>query len=351
MHDIRIPQNRVMLKTGKYFRLLTVIVCLVVAGCAGSRAVRPEKRNEYFSNPVLPPLTCDPWITFHNGFYYYCYSTGRMIYLRKTADFTRLSNAEPELVWMAPESGPNSQNVWAPELHFIDGSWYIYYCADDGRNENHRIFILQSETKTPLGPYSEKGMLDTDGWAIDGTVYQDNDSQKYFLWSGWTDENRKTQGIFIAPMKTPAELAGPGVCISYPEKIWEKAGHPICEAPQVMKGKSAWYVIYSAGGSWTPHYCLGMLVNESGNLTDPRSWTKSGPVFESIRGLWGVGHCCFTTSPDGTEDWIIYHAKTGKEEGWGDRCVCAQQFLREESGRPVFGKPVPLEIKIIKPSD
>ena len=69
---------------------------------------------------------------------------------------------------------------------FLDGKWYIYYAADDGQNENHRMFVLESETDDPLGEYVDKGMMDTSGrWAIDGTTLQKEDGSLYFIWSGW----------------------------------------------------------------------------------------------------------------------------------------------------------------------
>jgi GH43 family beta-xylosidase len=33
------------------------------------------------------------------------------------------------VVWRKPDSGPMSQLIWAPELHEIDGKWYIYFAA------------------------------------------------------------------------------------------------------------------------------------------------------------------------------------------------------------------------------
>jgi GH43 family beta-xylosidase len=53
-----------------------------------------------------------------------------------------------------------------------------------------------------------------------------------------------------------------------------------------------------------------------------------------------VGHCCFTQSPDGTEDWIVYHSKTRRWDGWHDRVVRAQPFGWRADGLPDFGRPI-----------
>ena len=70
------------------------------------------------------------------------------------------------------------------------------------------------------------------------------------------------------------------------------------------------------------------------------SWVKSGPVFSGTDVVYGVGHASFTVSPDGTEDWIVYHAKKGPEPGW-DRVIRTQPFTWSADGSPHFGRPVP----------
>ena len=56
--------------------------------------------------------------------------------------------------------------VWAPELHFINGKWYIYFAADNGDNKNHRMHVLESATQDAMGAYNFVGTLDTEGWAM-----------------------------------------------------------------------------------------------------------------------------------------------------------------------------------------
>src|ERR1051326_5261319 len=93
----------------------------------------PAFGQNTLSNPLLPSGP-DPWVIFHDGFYYHTHTTGRDVTLWKTADIGKLGTAEKKVIWIPPSTGPNSREIWAPELHFLAGKWYLYFAADDGRN-------------------------------------------------------------------------------------------------------------------------------------------------------------------------------------------------------------------------
>jgi len=67
-------------------------------------------------------------------------------------------------------------------------------------------------------------------------------------------------------------------------------------------------------------------------------------------GVYGPGHNSFTTSPDGSETWIVYHATSGINDGWSNRKARAQLVSWDEQGMPVFGKPLSLDTAITVPS-
>jgi GH43 family beta-xylosidase len=63
-------------------------------------------------------------------------------------------------------------------------------------------------------------------------------------------------------------------------------------------------------------------------------------------GQYGPGHNCFTTTPDGKTDILVYHARSFREiEGNSlanpDRAVRAQVLRWKPDGTPDFGSPVP----------
>jgi GH43 family beta-xylosidase len=124
-----------------------------------------------------------------------------------------------------------------------------------------------------------------------------------------------------------------------PDRDWEKRAMPICEGPQVLKRNGTVFLNYSASGSWTVDYCLGMLINRSGDILNPAAWEKRGPVFEKTADVWGVGHGSFVKSPCQTQDWILYHSKTRQKPGWEDREVHAKPFTWTADGLPDFGVP------------
>ena len=279
---------------------------------------------------------------FHGGHYYYCESRNkRHIYIRRSRTIARIGDDPGVRVWSAPAHGGNCDNVWAPELHLIDGRWLIYYAADDGKNENHRMWVLEAEGSNPLGKYECRGALQTGGWAIDGTVLTLDDSRKYFLWSGWPGKRDGQQNLYIASMRDPLTVSGPRVLLAEPDQNWERVAMPICEGPQVLKRNGDIFIVYSASGSWTPDYCLGMLHNNTRDMLDPGKWIKHGPVFKKTDHVWGVGHCSFVKSFCQTEDWIVYHSKSSRAPGWKDRDVHAKQFAWSSDGFPDFGEPLP----------
>jgi GH43 family beta-xylosidase len=98
-----------------------------------------------------------------------------------------------------------------------------------------------------------------------------------------------------------------------------------------------------------------MLTAHAGaDLLDPRSWAKSPiPVFwESPKaGAFGTGHGSFFRSPDGKEDWMVYHANPEAHQGCGNhRAPRAQPFTWKPDGTPDFGRPVPLGTPLPAPS-
>lgn len=287
---------------------------------------------------------------YHGGFYYYSESRNRReIFIRRSRTIAGIGQDAGCRVWKAPSFGKNSDNVWAPELHLLDGRWYIYYAADDGDNDNHRMWVLESETSDPCGRYRCRGALDTQGWAIDGTVMTLDCGSRYFLWSGWPGRRNGQQNLYIARMKDPATIAGARTLIATPDQPWERVAMPICEGPQVLKRNGDLFVVYSASASWTPDYCLGLLHTKSRNVLNPASWTKHGPVFKKTEQVWGVGHCSFVKSLCQTEDWIVYHSKSSHAPGWEDRDVHAKRFTWDGDGFPDFGVPTPRTVPLLPP--
>ena len=309
-----------------------------------------------FSNPLLPG-GADPWCIYKDGFYYYTNTTGRNITIWKTDNIARLKTAEKKVVFTPPVTGRYSKELWAPEIHFLQGKWYIYFAADSGKNINHRLWVLQNSSADPLkGKWILKGKLATpdDKWSIDGSLFQHN-KQLYFIWSGWEADVNGQQNIYIAKMKNPWTVIGVRVKLSSPELPWETIGalHDannlpqvnVNEGPEVLAHANQLFLIYSASGCWTDSYALGMLTaSAKSDPLNPASWKKSlQPVFkQSIENrVYAPGHNSFFKSPDAKEDYILYHANSKPGQGCGGfRSPRAQLFTWNKDGSPNFGVPV-----------
>jgi len=352
--------------------LLIIAVCLCVSLNAQSTDGVTAGRvlsSGTFTNPLLPSGP-DPWVTYQDGYYYYTNSTETNITLWKTRDIFDLKDAEKKVVWTPPASGPYSHDIWAPELHCVWGKWYIYFAADAETNQTHRLWVIENPSSDPLqGDWTMKGKLadPSDKWAIDATMFEDQ-SRLYLAWSGWEGDENRTQNIYIARLKNPWTVEGRRVMLSTPQYPWEKVGDinhkvqpgdpphvDVNEGPEALQHGTKIFLVYSASGCWTDYYELGMLTATSGsNLLDRASWSKSPrPVFQPSpeAGVYATGHNSFFQSRDGRQDWILYHANSEPNQGCGThRSPRAQPFTWNADGTPNFGKPIPTDRPIPRPS-
>ena len=331
-----------------------VLTTLLLAACSGGgdapSGPTPPAACTFF-NPVAPGA--DPWVVRHEGAYYLVESTGEGIDVHRSERLT-----EPKRngvrIWTSPDTGWNATNVWAPELHLLDGRWYVYYAA--GRSGPpyvaQRAGVLRSVGADPQGAYEDLGQLDTGGdpatraddvWAIDLTVGRLN-GQLYAAWSGWEANaatDRTPQHLYVAPMSSPTAIGAGRVRISSPVESWERGTElDLQEGPTFLQRGADVFLVYSTRESWLPDYRLGLLRLTGADPLQPASWTKSpGPVFTRTTTVHGPGHASFTTSPDGSEPWMLFHAKTSTAPGW-DRIIRAQEFSWNADGTPNFGTPL-----------
>jgi GH43 family beta-xylosidase len=309
--------------------------------------------NLQFTNPLGPGA--DPYVTYRDGYYYMVNTTGNNVRIEraeKLEDIHRSnSNSTSVVVWDPPSGTNYSEQIWAPELHWINDKWYIYVAASDGNNATHRMYVLERNDPNPMGAFTFKGQLNTTRWAIDGTVLQ-WEGQLYFIWSGWPGTTDGQQNLYIAPMSDPLTISGPRVLISSPTYTWEKYGLAINEGPQILIYEGKLHIIYTGSAYWRHEYALGRLTYDGvGSLLSQSSWQKSStPVFQQSGDIVGTGHASFTTSPDGTEYWIVYHAHHDPDNWQDDRDIYIQPFTFDANKNPVFGSPIPASTPIDVPS-
>jgi len=340
---------------------------LLLAASLVTASAGAQQKAATFTNPLLPTGP-DPWVEFKDGFYYYMNTTGKNLTVWKTRNMADLATAEKKVVWTPPATGPYSHEIWAPEIHFLEGKWYIYFAADAKDNTTHRIWVIENASEDPLqGEWTFKGKVadPTDRWAIDASVFEDQ-GKLYMIWSGWDADENGTQSIYIARLKNPWTVDGQRARVSTPEYPWEKVGDvppsilpgnpphiDVSEGPEALKHGDKVFLVYSASACWTDNYALGMLTAESGaDLLNPASWKKSStPVFQQSKEnrVYATGHNSFFKSGDG-KDWILYHANSEPGQGCGaHRSPRAQPFTWNADGTPNFGVPLPAGTPIERP--
>ncbi|MFC0472166.1 family 43 glycosylhydrolase [Halalkalibacter kiskunsagensis] len=315
-----------------------------------------NNQNEY-KNPIVEQRA-DPWVYKHSdGYYYFTASVPEYdrIELRRAASLQELENATPKTVWKKYEIGDLSANIWAPEIHFIDKKWYIYFAAarTTGTKEglfDHRMYVLENDLENPLeGNWIEKGQIETkwESFSLDATTFE-HLGVRYLVWPQKDPEIKGNSNLYIAEMENPWTIKGEPVMIATPEYDWEKIGFLVNEGPAVLIRNEKIFIAFSA--SSTDHnYCMGLLIaSESSDLLNAKSWKKHPePVFTTCEetGQYGPGHNSFTVSEDGTQDVIVYHSRNYKEIKGNplydpNRHARAQVFTWDEQGMPLFGVPV-----------
>ncbi|WP_456297202.1 family 43 glycosylhydrolase [Vibrio sp. AK197] len=309
------------------------------------------------TNPFIEQRA-DPFVYLHSdGYYYFTASVPEYdrLELRRAQDLAELATTNEIVdVWHKPSSGPYSDLIWAPEIHYIDGTWAIYFAAAPNREivDNafqHRMYAITTQADNPLeGQWSEPTQVDSGlaSFCLDATCYKHN-GQWYYIWAQKDAVIPGNSCLYIATMDSPTHLSSEPVLLTKPEFDWEVQGFLVNEGPAVLHRHGRIYLTYSASAT-DERYCMGLLsIDENADLLDASNWHKAlSPIFvtDEEKHIYGPGHNSFTTSKDGQRDYMIYHARNYKGiEGdplWDpNRHACIQPVFWSEDGLPIFGSP------------
>ncbi|CAI0947445.1 family 43 glycosylhydrolase [Serratia quinivorans] len=308
-----------------------------------------------YPNPLIEQRA-DPFVLRHSdGYYYFTASVPEYdrLELRRARSLSELAQASPTVVWQKPQQGPMSHLIWAPELHFINGKWYLYFAAAHspeiaGGLFQHRMFALECSAANPLtGDWVEKGRIYThiDSFSLDATHFEYR-GQHYYLWAQKDPAIPGNSNLYLAEMEDPWTLKGRPVMLSQPELPWETVGFSVNEGPAVITHGQRIFISYSASAT-DENYCLGLLwADIDSDITDAAQWHKlDQPVFRtSVKNRqFGPGHNSFTLDEQG-RDILVYHARNYTEIE-GDPLYDPNRHTRikplewDEEGMPVLGEP------------
>jgi GH43 family beta-xylosidase len=323
-----------------------VAVTAAPAQAADTPAVR-------YVNPLIQQRA-DPHIWRHtDGYYYFTASVPEYdrIVMRRATTLQGLATATETTIWRKHASGEMGAHIWAPEIHFIDGKWYIYFAA--GRTDDIwaiRMYVLENASANPMtGTWVEKGRIATPrvSFSLDATTFTQG-STRYLCWAQSDPELGSGTSLYLAAMTNPWTITGTPVRISKPTHSWETIGHKVNEGPAVITRNGRIFMTFSASAT-DANYAVGLLTaSQTANLLNPASWVKSAqPVLRSndATSQYGPGHNTFTVSEDGRSDIIVYHARPYKAIS-GDplydpnRHTRIQKVYWKADGTPDFGIPV-----------
>lgn len=321
---------------------LLLMLSTILLGCSqketnpGKEAAALEERI----SPIVDREGADPFVTRYADGYLYTKTTGDNISLGTVESIQTLGAAKWQCVY---DPGTELADLWAPEIWRLDGTWYIYFAAVIPGEEMHHMFVLSNESEDPMQGEWKCSPLNgmDDKFAIDGTIMEIS-GKRYFLWSGWEGSENVRQDIYLSEMISPTQVMEEKILLSMPELDWEKNGNPLVnEGPEVIVRGHTVNLVYSASGSWTDEYCLGLLTADVGSdPKNPGNWVKrKSPIMSKEFDVYGPGHNCFTTSTDGKEDVIIYHVARWMGAGW-NRSIRFGYIDFDEDGviRPVSVK-------------
>lgn len=297
----------------------------------------------------------DPYVYRHeDGAYYFTSSVPAYdgIVIRKSDTLAGLAQAEEVEVWHMHENGVMSHHIWAPEIHYINGAWYIYFAAGEAEAVwNIRPYVLECKDADPLtGTWTEKGKMgraDEDefsfeAFSLDATVFE-NKGKYYYVWAEKVGVGKQISNLYIGEMESPYKLRTVQVLLTTPDYDWERIGFWVNEGPAVIKKNGKIFLTYSASETGVA-YCMGMMTaDEDSDLLDPLSWRKErNPVLQTKEeiGIYGPGHNSFTVDEEGN-DILVYHARTESEIVGNplynpNRHAMLMKVKWSEEGMPVF---------------
>ena len=290
--------------------------------------VLAERQTE-FTNPLYQAE--DPWVIQHDDFYYVCTSgplNPTAVYVSKSK--TLVERGEKVKVW---EDAENYGRVFAPELHFIQGKWYIYFCADSKEHGwKHMAVVLRAKTDNPLDGFTNEGVLFTgdengNAQANDFTTVT-WDGQLYAFWGSLGDP--VIRNSVMAPMDSPTKITA-----------FRKETNHHAEGPRFLIHEDRLILTGAEGAFASKDYRLTALMfdPELGTFEDRNAWVSLGTLLESTSDVWGPSRASFTVSRDSKENWAMYHSKIFPADDNGIRAANIMPFTFDENSRPVFGKP------------
>ena len=298
----------------------------ITSDAPGSGPVRADPMSgRTYANPVYGGYLGDPFVLKHNG-EYYAYGTVPLgdllsvpvLHSRDLVSWRELGKA-------LTLHGDAFEALWAPEVAYENGTFYMYYSAGGEEGQGHRLRVATASH--PAGPFEDSGGVLTpdDPFTIDAHPFRDDDGRWYLYYCRDflepDAEGRVGTGIVVDRLVHMTRLAGERRTVVRPHADWqlyEREREWYCrvwdwytvEGAFVRKRGGRYYCLYS-GGAWRePNYGVSYVVADHPMGPFAPEPDAEGPVvLRTVPGrVIGPGHASVAVAPDNAHEYLVYHA-------------------------------------------
>jgi arabinan endo-1,5-alpha-L-arabinosidase len=244
---------------------------------------------------------------------YFLFSTGNGIDIRTSTDrvaFRRIGSAFPNGASWAHPFTNGSNHLWAPDISFRNGQFYLYYSASTFGSRNSAIFLATSTTAMP-GSWTNQGIVvqtsnNSDHNAIDPNLVVDASGAWWLNYgSFWT-------GIKLVRINPGTGKPSDGTRYNLAQRPANVDG--AVEAPYIVYREGYYYLFVSfdfccRGTASTYRVMVGRSTSVTGPYVDRAgvAMTNGGgtEVLATHGTIYGPGHPAAMVDTDG---WLlIYH--------------------------------------------
>lgn len=206
-------------------------------------------------NPILKGFHPDPSIVRVGDTYYIASSTFEWwpgVRFHESKDLVNwrfIGYALNETRLLDMTGNPDSGGIWAPDLSYCDGKFYLIYTdvkVTDGSYKDCTNYLTTAENIT--GPWSDPVVLNTAGF--DASLFHDDDGRKYLINQYW--DPRSFHHPFYGIMCTEFSEKD-GRLIGEPWRIYEGTKDKFTEGPHLYKRNGYYYLFVAQGGTMFAH--------------------------------------------------------------------------------------------------
>lgn len=300
-----------------FLRQLAVTGMLAVAAVAHTLPSLPlASRQNIGPGPVSgDTFIHDPTVVKTPGGSYIAAFTADNVGLKTSTDRTRWRDAGSAFPngapWTTPYTG-GARNLWAPDISYRNGQYYLYYSASTFGSSRSAIFLATSATGAS-GSWTNRGLVietfENSGYnAIDPNLVVDAQGR----W--WLSFGSFWSGIKIVPLDPATGMRAGSSMTSLAAR---PANGGAVEAPYITRHGNYYYLWVSfdkccEGAASTYRIMVGRSTSVTGPYVDKsgRPMMEGGgtQMMSSHGNVHGPGHNAVFTDVDG--DVLVYHYYT-----------------------------------------